>query len=253
MSANTEISWADHTFNPWWGCTRVSPGCLNCYAATFSHRLGKELWGKGIPRQRQSENVWQQPARWNAKAIKRGSRFRVFVASMADVFDDEVPPAWRDDLWDVIRACPALDWQLLTKRPQNILGMLPHDWGEGWQNVWMGTTVEDQARANERIPMLRAVPAAVRFLSCEPLLGVLALDLEGIHWVICGGESGAGYRPMKPLWAQWVRDQCIDQGVDFHFKQWGTADKKAAGRLLDGRTWDEFPRSCRVSAKEATA
>jgi len=238
---NTEISWTDNTFCPWHGCTRVSPGCVNCYAATFSRRLGRDLWGKGVPRKRQSENVWSQPLKWNAKAIKQGVRPRVFVASMADVFDEEVPPAWRDDLWNLIRQCTALDWQLLTKRPQNILGMLPPDWGDGWAHVSMGTTVEDQTRANERIPLLRAVPAKVRFLSCEPLLGVIGLDLDGIHWVIAGGESGAGYRPMKPLWAQWVRDQCIDQGVPFHFKQWGTRDKKAAGRLLDGRTWDEFP------------
>ena len=240
---NTEISWTDNSWNPWHGCTRVSPGCVNCYAATFSRRLGRDLWGKGVPRKRQSENVWNQPAKWNAKAIKNGVRTRVFVASMADVFDEEVPPEWREDLWNVIRACPALDWQLLTKRPQNILGMLPPDWGDGWPHVWLGATVEDQTRANERIPLLRAVPAKVRFLSCEPLLGIIGLILDDIHWVICGGESGLGYRPMKPIWAKWVRDQCLDQGVSFHFKQWGTDKKVNAGRLLDGRTWDEFPAS----------
>lgn len=240
---NTEISWTHHTFNPWWGCTEVSPGCVNCYAAVWSCRWGKHLWGKGVPRERKSDEVWEKPHKWNREAVKTGIRYRVFCASMSDIFDAEVPPAWRDDVWNLIRECPGLDWQLLTKRPQNILGMLPPDWGDGWPHVWLGATVEDQPRAKERIPLLRAVPAKLRFLSCEPLLGVVALNLEGIHWVICGGESGPGYRPMKPIWAQWVRDQCLDQGVPFHFKQWGTDNKVKAGRLLDGRTWDEFPVS----------
>lgn len=243
MSANTEISWCDHTFNPWWGCSKVSEACAKCYALTFARRLGKKVWGPGIPRERASENVWNQPIIWNRKALIQGTRPRVFVASMADVFDEEVSDEWRTDLWNLIRECPGLDWLLLTKRPQNILGMLPGDWGGGWGHVWLGATVENDARAIERIPILTAIPAALRFLSCEPLLGSLDLNLNGIGWVICGGESGPGYRAMNPKWAREVRDQCLNQKVPFHFKQWGTNRKSEAGRELDGRVWDEFPVS----------
>ncbi|MDD5198988.1 MAG: phage Gp37/Gp68 family protein [Terrimicrobiaceae bacterium] len=238
---NTEISWTDNTFNPWMGCTKVSAGCQNCYAETTSLRTGKKLWGSGIPRHRTSEKYWAKPLKWNAKAIKAGNRPRVFVASMADVFDAEVAATWRDDLWNLIRECPALDWQLLTKRPENISGMLPADWGDGWRNVWLGTTVENQDMAKLRVPILREIPAAVRFISCEPLIGYVAVPLDGIHWVICGGESGARYRPMKHSWAAFLRDLCVEEGIPFHFKQWGTNNKVKAGRLLDGRTWDEFP------------
>ena len=241
MSANTEISSTDHTFNPWWGCTKVSPGCANCYAAAFSHRLGKELWGKGVPRHRQSPNVWLQPYNWNTEAMKLGIRPRVFCASMADVFDGEVPNQWRHDLWKLVRECSNLDWQILTKRPENIRDMLPTDWESGWRHVWLGTTVEDQIKASIRIPILQSIPAPIRFLSVEPLLGPVTLPLNGIAWVIAGGESGAGFRPMDPRWVISVRDQCSAANVPFHFKQWGTRKKKEAGRLLDGRVWDEFP------------
>ncbi|MEI6322758.1 MAG: phage Gp37/Gp68 family protein [bacterium] len=243
MSANSEISWCHHTFNPWWGCTKVSEGCLRCYALIFSRRLGKDIWGAGVPRVRGSENVWMNPLIWNRKAEGLETRPRVFVASMADVFDDEVDGTWRDDLWNLIRVCPNLDWLLLTKRPQNIHEMLPEDWGNGWPHVWLGVTVENQARALERIPILRSIPAALRFLSVEPLLGPVDLDLDDIDWVILGGESGAGYRLLDPKWARGVRDQCLRRGIPFHFKQWGTARPAFAGRLLDGKIWNGFPVS----------
>jgi len=242
----TGIEWTDETFNPWQGCTKVSAGCLNCYAETIAKRKlrGDKFnvkWGKGQARIRNSAEYWQKPFAWEKKAKKTGTRIKVFSASMADVFDGEVDTSWRTDFWDVVRQTPTLDWQVLTKRPQNILEMLPTDWGDGWNNVWLGTSVEDQKRADETIPILSSVPAKVRFLSVEPLLGPVTLNLAKIGWVICGGESGHGYRPLKPEWALSVRDQCIASKTPFFFKQWGTANKKFAGKLLEGRIWEEFP------------
>lgn len=245
MAERTGIEWTDATFNPWIGCTKVSPGCANCYAETRDKRWngGTPIhWGPGAPRQRTT--TWAQPRAWNKKAEATGRRVRVFCASLADVFDAEIPPEWRADLWRLIRETPKLDWQLLTKRPENILSMLPPDWGHGYSNVWLGTTTEDQKRADERIPLLTRVPAAVRFLSCEPLLGPISFRpqadnvadmvrlmesgdaarpalLDGIHWVIAGGESGPGARAMHPDWARSIRDQCVAAGVPFFFKQWG--------------------------------
>lgn len=200
------------------------------------------------------------------------ARPRVFCASMADWLDDEVPVEWLADLLRLIALTPNLDWLLLTKRPENWRARLNEAYvldksfdltafwlaGRAPDNVWVGTTVEDQPRADERIPHLLRIPSRVRFLSCEPLLGSInfeeALDpmmavtadfrfhgLDGIHWVICGGESGPNARPMHPQWARSLRDQCTASGVPFFFKQWGGTNKKAAGRELDGRTWDEVP------------
>lgn len=253
MGEHSKIEWTHHTFNPWWGCQRVSPGCENCYAETFSKRVGLKVWGPTSDRRFFGEKHWAEPRKWNDKAARSGVRERVFCASMADVF--EIPPARntqaidmqsraRHDLWRLIETTPWLDWLLLTKRPQNIETLT---WWKEWPaNVWLGTTVEDQKRAEERVPILLDIPAKVRFLSCEPLLEEVylgrALFLGGIDWVICGGESGNGARPMDPNWARALRDQCVSSGVAFHFKQWGGRNKKAAGRELDGRTWDEFPR-----------
>lgn len=330
MGADSKIEWCNHTFNPWRGCTAISPACDHCYAKTL---VEGRLSGDFGQRVRSAASTWKQPLAWNRKAEREGVRYRVFCASLADVFDNQVPAEWRADLWALIRATPHLDWLLLTKRPQNIAGMLPPDWGDGWPTVWLGATVENQTEADRRIPHLLAVPAAVRFLSCEPLLGPVELDCipwpadwmrpvddpsDGFHalryqphhitWVICGGESGPGSRPMHPAWARSLRDQCEATGVAFHFKQWGEwgtaaissstghpvfrqfhdfqhwvnkastwvrggicldadgrelkigADfmhardegkfpvtimhkvgKRAAGRLLDGRAWDQFP------------
>jgi protein gp37 len=328
MGENSNIEWTDHTFNPWIGCQTVSPGCDHCYAETWDSRglqQRETRWGPHAVRTRTSAANWRKPLAWNRAAEKAGKRARVFCASLADVFDNHasILPEWRFDLWELIYRTPSLDWLLLTKRPQNIKKYLPDGWlefsqGKGWHNVWVGTSVEDQATADARIPHLLATPAAVRFVSAEPLTGPVDLTsierrcgtglmrpLDGrfrtIDWVICGGESGPGARPMHPDWARSLRDQCQAAGVAFFFKQWGEwspcilqADedgepsaayamegccdssahdyqqqarfwlpegtlgywtdveqtpaigarrvgKKAAGRLLDGVTWDNMP------------
>lgn len=253
MAEKTGISWADHTFNPWLGCSPVSPACHNCYAeALVVNRLGVG-WGPHALRRRTAASTWQQVRRWNRRAERAGTRARVFCASLADVFDNKVPPEWREDLWELIRQTPQLDWLLLTKRPSLITPMLPPSWGKGWANVWLGTTVENQEEAERRIPHLLAAPAVLHFLSCEPLLGPLNLtsmpdtrgfvrdvlrgerynpafrekqlkhdrELARIGWVIAGGETGNGARPSRPEWVWSLRDQCAATATPFHFKQWG--------------------------------
>jgi protein gp37 len=241
MAEQTHIEWTDHTFNPWWGCTKVDPACDHCYAADMAHRVGWDVWGRGTPRRRMSAAYWRQPYKWDRQAAVDGVRRKVFCASMADVFDAEVPDEWRADLWQVIRDTPHLDWLLLTKRPNLIRRYLPADWGpQGWAHVWLGTTVGWQAGA-WRADQLRATPAAVRFLSCEPLLGPLALDLDGIQWLIAGGESGPHYRPLDLAWVRSLRDQCQTAGVAFFFKQVGGRHPSSGGCLLDGREHKAFP------------
>lgn len=345
MTANTKIEWADHTFNPWIGCTKISPACDNCYAeADFDKRRQVVTWGAGRPRKRTAPSTWAQPVRWNAKAgrdlkaweqfksvnglddahlIARGmvkpTRPRVFCASLADVFDNEVPDEWREDLFKLIEATPNFDWLLLTKRIGNAAKMMFHARGGHLQllaNLWIGATICNQEEADRDIPKLLAVPAAKRFLSMEPLLGPVKMRWEwvsrgrplgggpavnilepwkvpepepAVDWVIVGGESGHNARPMPPDWARGLRDQCQSAGVAFFFKQWGEhvggelqpnphfpgdsgawrldqrgerwhtpgeglkprkewepikfvrVGKKAAGRMLDGREWNEVP------------
>lgn len=228
---DSSIEWTTHTFNPWQGCTKVSPGCLNCYAETLNHRWGRDNWGKGKPRIRTSESYWKQPLKWNRDA--NGSRQRVFCASLADWLDDEIPIEWLADLLRVIHETPNLDWLLLTKRPHNFNERIEKAFefthGEGWQslwtqgeapeNVWIGTSVEDQKRSDQRIPDLLKIPAKVHFLSCEPLLSAVALNLHDIEWCIVGGESGRGKRPFNPDWARQIRFQCEDAGTAFFMKQ----------------------------------
>lgn len=252
MGEHTAIEWADHTFNPWIGCTKVSPACDNCYAEKLAtNRLGVG-WGPHAERRRTAVSTWQQPLAWNRKAQREGRRARVFCASLADVFDNQVPAPWRNDLWDLIERTPHLDWLLLTKRPQNIRKMLPYTgWARPWPHVWLGTTVENQAEADRRIPHLLATAARLHFLSCEPLLGPINLtriehhpggsggvcfldvlagtgrSLGGawpysqIGWVIAGGESGPGARMTGVTWLRSLRDQCAAARVPFFFKQWG--------------------------------
>ena len=270
MADNTAIEWADHTFNPWEGCQKVGPGCDNSYAEARNARFGGGVasnWGPGAPRRRTSSANWRKPIAWNAAAAafaeKHGRRQRVFCASLADVFDNAVDPQWRDDLWRLILDTPDLDWLLLTKRIGNVAGRTPISGMP--KNVWLGVTIVNQVEADRDIPKLLETPAAVRFLSCEPLLGPVDLtaipygevlgnapsyqdalsariwvpagswsgrghtvgdrkfvDLcTGIDWVIAGGESGPGARPMHPDWARSLRDQCGAAGVPFLFKQWG--------------------------------
>lgn len=267
MAENSHIEWTHHTFNPWWGCVRVSPACKHCYAESMAKRYGHEVWGVGSNRRFLSDNNWALPLKWNAAAKAAGSRARVFCASMADVFEDRRDlDAERVRLWALIGATPWLDWLLLTKRPQVISELAP--WGKVWpHNVWLGVTVDDQRRAEERLPVLVDIPAAVRFISAEPLLEQIDLELwlDRLDWVITGGESGGHSRPSSPSWFHSLHDQCMAAGVAFHFKQWGdwapdAADepkrlrievedsstlvrlgKKRAGRILRGRTWDELP------------
>ena len=244
---NSKIEWTTNTFNIVWGCQRVSPGCQACYAETLAKRYGYDVWGpaKTTERRTMSDNYWKQPHRWHNAALKApygSERPRVFCGSMCDVFEDHPTNEHeRTRLWETIGACDALDWLLLTKRPENILAMAPPAWAAGYwpDHVWIGTSVEDQQRANERIPHLLRVPARVRFLSCEPLLGALDLshyliddwtrigddvhwhEHPPLHWLIVGGESGHGARPMHPDWARALRDQAQAAGVAFFFKQWG--------------------------------
>ncbi|WP_425404605.1 DUF5131 family protein [Hwanghaeella sp.] len=271
MAENTAISWTDHTFNPWIGCTKVSPACDHCYAEAWDKRFGGERWAPGATRTRTSADNWKQPRKWNAAAERAGVRKKVFCASLADVFDNKVPSEWRANLWELIRKTPSLDWLLLTKRPQNIEKMLPENWGIGWPNVWLGTTVENQEEAERRIPSLLSIPARVRFLSCEPLLGPVdltkvqfgqclrncltgsVLDELGqrkvmaggprIHWVIAGGESGPGARPSHPYWFRQLRDQCAEAGTAFHFKQQGDWRPVSPYDCAEGETvWSDHTR-----------
>lgn len=345
MGADTKIEWTatrlpdgtvlpGYTFNPWIGCAKVSPGCLHCYAETQDNHRGwtTEGWGNGKPRKHTSVSYWRQPLAWDAEAKASGIRRKVFCASLADWLDAEVPIEWLVELLDLVRRTPHLNWLLLTKRPENwkdrMTSVLAHygkvgggetaAWLIKWMkgdfplNVWVGTTAEDQARYDERIGHLCDIPALIRFLSMEPLLSAVDMQLRAnlpnerklrwhhpvksmLDWVIVGGESGPGARPMNPEWARSLRDQCVKAGVPFFFKQWGEyfpagqflpnhgkitggtttgengrmklhynngnhvyADngvdwvsveglltfrvgKKTAGRLLDGRQWNETP------------
>lgn len=248
MGEVTKITWTDHTFNPWLGCTNVSPGCDHCYAELWAQRYGLVEWGNH-PRHRTSPSTWKAPLGWNRKAPdferEHGHRPRVFCASLADVFDNQVPPEWRGDLFALIRNTPNLDWLLLTKRPHNVRKMLPADWGEGWGHVWLGTTAEDAERYRQRWPILATVPAAVRFVSYEPAIEALGpLDIATgtlPDWLIAGGESGPQRRPLQIEWVRGARDQCAALGVSFFFKQIGGLRPNSAGCRLDGREWKEWP------------
>ena len=243
---NSKIEWCHHSFNPWWGCCKVNEDCLNCYAESESHRRGHNVWGKDAPRRFFGDDHWRQPEKWNRDAGKEGVRKRVFCASMSDVFEDRKDPVpHRKKLWRLIKETPLLNWLLLTKRPENIERMLPDGWGEGWPNVWLGTSAGSQKRWDEKLPLLLAVNAVVRFVSAEPLLGPLEIGRHRPDWIITGGESGPQAREIRLNWVRDIRDQCQKHGVRFFHKQWGGRDKHAQGRNLDGRTWDDFPNSGR--------
>lgn len=243
MGKNSAIGWTDHTFNGWWGCVEVSPACDECYARTFAHRLGFEVWGADAPRRMFGDQHWRGPVNWNAAAVREGRRARVFCASMADVFEArEDLDAPRRRLWDLIEATPALDWLLLTKRPQEIRRRVPRAWLEAPRsNVWYGTTVETPAYT-WRLDELRKTPASLRFISYEPALADVEWNLAGIHWLIAGGLSSPKNQLPDPAWIRSARDQAIAAGVAFYFKQWGGRTPAANGNALDGRQWLEVPR-----------
>lgn len=246
MADKTGISWTDHTYNPWWGCTKVSAGCLNCYAEPIAKRGNLDVWGPNALRDikessKKSVRKWNREAAAGAHGIRGAEPHLVFTGSMCDWAEDRpelVEP--RKQMWQIIAECSHLEFQMLTKRPQNIKRMLPPDWGEGYPNVWLGTSIEDM-RVAERAEILRKVPAVVRYISYEPALGPLNdLDLTGIDWVICGGESGTNYRPMDPQWARDMLAKCRAAEVAFFFKQ--HSDRLPGYRIaLDGSIIREFP------------
>lgn len=242
MSQQSSIEWTDHTFNPWWGCVKVSAGCTHCYAETLATRYGHSVWGPRSKRRLFGPGHWAEPLKWNRLAELAGQPARVFCASMADVFENNRSlDSERVKLWSLIEETPWLHWQLLTKRPEHIMEMVP--WRNDWPaNVWIGTSVENEVAAELRLPYLADIPVSVRFLSCEPLIGPIEnLDLAGIHWLIAGGESGVQRRPVDAAWIRSLRDQCLRAGVAFFFKQWGGRTSKSGGRELDGETWSQFP------------
>ncbi len=217
--AETKIEWANYTMNPWLGCTKVSSGCDNCYAeAMMDHRFGKVQWGPHGERKRTSEVTWRKPLQWARAARAIGKRPRVFCASLADVFDNQVPNEWRSKLWDLIAATPELDWLLLTKRPENILNMISEPM---LPNIWLGTTAEDQKHFDHRYIKLSNIPAVVHFISYEPALGPLSIreSYPFPDWIICGGESGPNRRQMDERWARNLRDECAERSIPFFMKQ----------------------------------
>lgn len=255
--AKTTISWTDYTFNPWMGCSKVSEGCRNCYAEKLTTgRMGLDVWGADAQRQ-VTKAPWKNAEKWDRMARDSGESIRVFCASLCDVFEDH-PTANenRHRVWDLIRRCDALDWQMLTKRPERIAECLPDDWGDGWPHVWLGTTIEDQRVAHRR-DVLASVPAAIRFVSYEPAIGPLKLDLSGIDWVIYGGESGPGFRPEgtpeePKLWAKAMRDDCAAAGVAYFHKQ-SAGWKTGMGEELEGKICHAFPRPRRSVKHPAAA
>lgn len=251
MGKTTEIAWCDHTFNPWWGCLKVSPGCEHCYANTLASRWGMNIWGpaKTTDRRLFGDKHWREPLLWDDAARDTGVRKRVFCASMADVFEDHpMLQPQRQRLWNLIRLTQNLDWLLLTKRPENVHWMMPPEY---WPNVWLGTSAETQEYAVKRIPILLEhrdnVP--VLFVSSEPLLGPLDLRwcLEGferftIDWVITGGESGPRHRSLDQNWVRQIDRQCRAAGVAHFFKQHGGRTHAEGGCSLDGVEVKNFPR-----------
>jgi protein gp37 len=248
MPGDSRIEWTDATWNPVTGCTKVSPGCAHCYAETFAER-----W-RGIPGHpyEQGFDLRLWPSRLEIPVNWKRPR-RIFVNSMSDLFHEDVPDEYIAEVFDSMRRAPQHIFQVLTKRPERMRDLLRSafaDIAHEYPHVWLGTSIENR-RFVGRADVLRETPAAVRFISAEPLLGPLVmlgdswvgpdLDLDGIDWLIVGGESGPGHRPIRPEWVRDLRNYAACSGTAFFFKQWGGARPKANGRELDGRTWDEFP------------
>jgi len=249
MGETTAIEWTDATWNPWRGCDKVSPGCAHCYMFREQRMYGRD---PSVVVRCADATFYAPLKKKKWRELAPGSL--VFTCSWSDWFH-EAADEWRDEAWEVIRQRPDLRWQILTKRPERIAEHLPADWGEGWPNVWLGVSIENR-RFVGRADILRGVPAVVRFISAEPLLGPLvrdaygnwpddydgdSLDLWKIDWLIVGGESGPGHRPMQEDWASDLWAAARNAHTAFFFKQWGGVDPKSGGRLLHGRTWDEMP------------
>ena len=235
MPANSKIEWTDGTWNPVTGCTKISPGCAHCYAETITLRFkrgGPFLPGKST--------IKLHPDRLRLPISWRAPR-RIFVNSMSDLFHDEVPLSFIQDVFNVMREADRHTFQILTKRHERLQDVADSlDWPD---NVWLGVSVENQYWAEKRIPVLNKVPAAIRFLSVEPLLKQTNLQpfLAEINWVIVGGESGHRSRPIDPDWVRLIRDECVTANVPFFFKQWGGRTPSANGRVIDGEVWNQFP------------
>ena len=234
MASLSKIEWTETTWNPVTGCTKISQGCKHCYA----ERMSKRLQAMGMEKYRRGfevaihESTLQDPLKWKKPSI-------VFVNSMSDLFHKAVPSEYIQAVFEVMNKAPQHTFQVLTKRPARVnqLGLML-DWTP---NIWLGTSIESE-RWLRRIDLLKATGAHTKFLSLEPLLGPLPdLEMSGIDWVIVGGESGPGARPLNPVWVRHIRDNCVESGTPFFFKQWGGIFKKRTGRILDGRTWDEMP------------
>jgi protein gp37 len=259
---NSKIQWTDHTFNPWWGCSKISPGCKHCYAEKWAdERFHLNVWGAGAERRVASETMWAKPTKWNATAAKAGKRARVFCASMADVFEDykgpnqgEVQEA-RKRLMRIIEDTPHLDWLLLTKRPENAARMVPKSWGTKWpRNAWVGCTVEDRNQAEERLPHLLELPSSVKFVSYEPALEWVDFKpwVSQVNWIIVGGESGPGARPFDPAWAEGVVSLCRAAQTPVFVKQFGANPTLRSGSgwgpvtATKGDDMAEWPEQLRV-------
>ena len=231
MASESSIEWTEATWNPWHGCIKVSPGCKNCYMYRDKKRYGQNP--KAILR---SKTTFFDPLKWIESKI-------IFTCSWSDFFLEEADD-WRHEAWEIIRSTPHHTYQILTKRPERIVKLLPEDWRDGWPHVWLGVSIEKQDYVNRK-DLLLSVPAKTRFISAEPLLGPIDLGaLKGIHWVITGGESGPNARKLDLDWVRSIRDQCDSQRISFFHKQNGGKSKVGGawgGRILDGKTWDEMP------------
>lgn len=256
MADGSKIEWTEATWNPVVGCTKVSAGCKNCYAERLARRLaamaeGAIAKGRNAGRTANYLAVINGAGRWNNEvflddtALDAPISWReprtIFVNSMSDLFHPDVPLDFIQRVFETMNCCPQHTFQVLTKRPERAFEF--RSWVDWSPNIWMGTSIEDQ-QVTHRVKPLQRIPAEIRFLSVEPLIGPIPrLPLSRIDWVIVGGESGPGARPMKPEWVRHIRDRCIDREVPFFFKQWGGVNKKISGRTLDGITWDQMPNS----------
>jgi protein gp37 len=243
----SQISWTDHSFAPWFGCTRVSPACDHCYAEHWTvGRFKKAEWGAHARRVRSAPSTWEKPRSWQRAAAREGKPLFIFCSELSDVFDNRALDEWRLDLWSLIRETPNLIWLLLSKRPQNFRKMLPADWASGYPNAWLGVTAENQSEANRRLPILRRTPGVRRFVSAEPLLESVNFSrwLDSVDWVITGCESLPGKRAGRHCDVDWVRalrDQCLASDSAFWLKQLVVDGRVVELPELDGRIWTERP------------